>query len=414
MRPGDRVLAVNGLVPRDVVDVRLDAAGPQVEIDVEREGSRLLLVVEKDWDEDLGIEFERADFDRLKTCNNRCEFCFISGLPLGLRRSLYIKDDDFRYSFLYGSFVTLTNLSAAEWSRLIFQRLSPLRVSVHATDVALRRELLGNPAAPSILDQLDELGSHGIRVHAQIVLMPGRNDGPVLERTIADLVARHPTVESAAVVPVGLTAHSHAAHTRAVALEDAAAAIGLVAAAQRRCRRNLGAGVVYASDELYLLAGRPVPSARSYDGYLQLHNGVGLVRLFCDEWKRAARRLPPKVDPPRSVCWGTGALMAPVLRDLAANLEPVGGLTVDVVPIQNSLFGGQVTVAGLLPARDVVGALNGKRYDRMVLPRSMLDAPGQQTIDGWTVGRIAEALDMDVIIATGPRDLLERTLCAAS
>src|SRR5439155_26546651 len=173
LRAGDRVLAVNGAVPRDVIDVRLDAATSHVELDVEREGSRLLIRLDKDPDADLGIEFDSPAFDRMKLCNNACDFCFIRGLPRGLRRGLYLKDDDIRYSFLYGNFVTLTNLSDAEWRRLIFQRLSPLRVSVHATDPDLRRRLLRNPKAPPILDQVDELGPHGIRIHAQIVLMPG-------------------------------------------------------------------------------------------------------------------------------------------------------------------------------------------------------------------------------------------------
>src|SRR5581483_12025843 len=228
-------------------------------------------------DEDLGVEFASAAFDRMKTCNNRCAFCFIGGLPPGLRRSLYIKDDDFRYSFLYGNFTTLTNLSEHEGQRIIFQRLSPLRVSVHATDLDLRREILGNPHAPDILAQIDELAPHDIRIHAQIVLMPDKNDGEHLQRTISDLMARYPTVESAAVVPVGFTTHNQPATMRAVEASDADSAIRIVESAQRRCRRALGVGFAYASDELYLLAGRRLPAHRSYDGYPQYHNGVGLI-----------------------------------------------------------------------------------------------------------------------------------------
>src|SRR5437588_2128019 len=256
VQPGDRLLAINGFVPRDVVDVRLDASVEHVELDLQRDGAPMLVTVDKEPDEDLGIEFERPAFDRMKICNNTCDFCFIRGLPRGLRPSLYLKDDDFRYSFLYGNFVTLTNLSDVEWRRLLFQRLSPLRVSVHATDTDLRRRLLGNPKAPPILDQLDELGAHGIRVHAQIVLMPGLNDGPALDQTISDLVARYPTVESAAVVPVGLTRHSRVKAIRPLEPADAAAAIDTVERHQRTACLALGARFVYAGDELYLLAGR--------------------------------------------------------------------------------------------------------------------------------------------------------------
>lgn len=407
---GDRLLAVNGLVPRDIIDAQMDSAVLSVEMDVDRGGSRLMVSVEKDPDEALGIEFESAAFDRMKTCNNSCEFCFIRGLPPGLRRTLYVKDDDFRYSFLFGNFITLTNLSEAEWRRIIFQRLSPLRVSVHATDPDLRRELLANPLAPPILAQLDDLAAHGIQVHAQIVLMPARNDGPVLERTVTDLAARHPCVQSAAVVPVGLTAYSRVARTRPLVSSDATAAIDLVEEHQRRYRRRLGCGLIYASDELYLLAGRPLPGARSYDGYPQLDNGVGLIQVFRDGWKRAARRLPEAVDPPVTVCWATGALVAPILRELAAHLASVRGLAVDVVPIENSLFGGQVSVAGLIPGRDVAASLSGKRCDRVILPRSMFDADGQRTIDGWTVDDVAGALGVETGIAGSPHDLLERTV----
>ncbi|MPZ14005.1 MAG: DUF512 domain-containing protein [Chloroflexi bacterium] len=410
VQPGDELLAVNGLVPRDIVDVRLDGGGPRVELDLRRNGKNVILTIEKRPDEDLGILFEHPAFDRLKTCNNACEFCFIAGLPRGLRHTLYIKDDDFRYSFLYGSFTTLTNLSEMEWRRILFQRLSPLRVSVHATDPSLRSELLRNPQAPPILAQLDELGEHGIRVHAQIVLMPGRNDGIALRSTIADLAARYPTVESVAVVPVGLTAHARVTKTRPVQPADAAAAIDLVEEWQRSCRRAFACGFVYASDELYLLAGRRLPSARSYDGFPQLQNGVGCVQLFRADWKRAARRLPEAVDPPMAVAWATGRLMAPILQACAADLASVRGLSVEVVSVENSLFGAQVTVAGLVTARDLLDAVSDRGIDRLILPRSMLDAQGQRTIDDWSLQDIAERLRVEAVVGANARDLVEASV----
>ena len=258
----------------------------------------------------------------MKTCNNACEFCFIRGLPRGLRRSLYIKDDDFRYSFLYGNFTTLTNLSEAEWQRLLFQRLGPLRVSVHATDTELRRELLSNPRAPNILEQIDELGAHGIHIHAQIVLMPGWNDGPALEQTLTELAARYPASKVRGRTR-GLTVHSRVQRIRPLTPDDAAAAIDLVERHQRTNRKTLDTRFVYAADELYLLADRPLPGPRAYEDYPQLENGVGLVQLFRDGWKRAVRKLPGAVDPPLHTCWATGASMAPLFDELANDLRRI-------------------------------------------------------------------------------------------
>ncbi len=411
---GDLLLAVNGLVPRDIIDVRTDAATPTVEVQLERAGKRFTIEVEKDPDEDLGLQFEQPVFDRLKTCNNACEFCFIRGLPRGLRRTLYVKDDDYRTSFLFGSFITLTNLSAAEWRRILYQRLSPLRVSVHATDPELRRDLLANPKALPILDQLDELGAHGIQVHAQVVLMPGRNDGAALERTISDLAARYPAVQSMAVVPVGLTAYSRARRTRSLTADDARAALDLIEARQRELRRKLGIGFVYASDEMYLLARRPFPRPSAYDEYPMLQNGVGLVQLFRDGWRRASRRKPAAVVPTFSVVWATGGLIAPFLAELAQDLAGISGLAVEVVPIQNSLFGGEVTVAGLVPGADVVASLGGRDVDRVILPRSMFDAGGRWTIDGWTPREIADQLGVPLTIGSGPKDLFVQTVTRQS
>ncbi|HIC94366.1 MAG TPA: DUF512 domain-containing protein, partial [Anaerolineae bacterium] len=207
LRPGDELLSINGHPLRDIIDYRFYGAEEELELVIRRDGQRLVCLVERGYGEELGIEFVEPTFDGVRHCNNRCPFCFVDQLPRGMRRSLYIKDDDYRLSFLFGNFVTLTNLTEADWQRLAEQRLSPLYVSVHATDLALRRRLLGNPSAPDILQQIGRLGELGIQVHAQIVLIPGLNDGEPLARTVADLAALHPTVQSIAVIPVGLTKH---------------------------------------------------------------------------------------------------------------------------------------------------------------------------------------------------------------
>jgi len=287
LRPGDALLSINGHILRDVIDYRFYGAEEELELVVERGGERIVYEVERGYDQDLGIEFAEPTFDGLRLCNNRCEFCFFKGMPPGMRRSLYIKDDDYRYSFLFGNYITLTNLTEDDWGRLAEQRLSPLYVSVHATDLALRRCILGNTAAPDVIEQLKWLGSLGIQVHAQIVLIPGLNDGQYVTRTVADLATHYPTVQSIAVVPLGLTKY-HRCPLRLYAPEEAKAIIAHISAWQREYRDHQGLNLVYASDEWYLLAGLEVPPAEEYDGFPQLENGVGLTRAGLRDVDRGA------------------------------------------------------------------------------------------------------------------------------
>ena len=412
IRPGDRLLAVDGLVPRDIIDLHYATVSGTVQLTLERDGRRWTTTAQVAPGEDLGLEFETPTFDGIRRCANACPFCFIDGLPAGLRETLYIRDDDYRYSFLYGSYVTLTNLGPADEERICYQHLSPLRVSVHATDLAVRRRLLANPRAPDILAQLDRFGAAGIQFHAQVVLVPGINDGAVLERTIGDLAARYPVVQSLAVVPVGLTRHSHVAGLRTLSATDARDVLAICKRWQRHLRPRLGIGFVYASDELYLLAGRRYPAARSYDDYPQLSNGVGLVPLFVGQWRRVRRRLPAAVSP-RRVLWVCGQAMERALQVVAADCASVQGLEVAVVAVPNAFFGTSVTVSGLLTARDVAAALAGHEADRTVLPRAMFDATGRRTLDDWTLDQLAARLPGQVLVAGTARELLEAT-CAGS
>jgi putative radical SAM enzyme (TIGR03279 family) len=439
VRAGDVLLAVDGLRPRDVIDLGYGTAGAQVvltlrrggavrEVRVERDGvdcgrdtTARGLATERERSEpqrarkheagDLGIDLMAPTLDGIRRCANRCPFCFIDGLPEGMRETLYIRDDDYRYSFLYGGFVTLTNLRPEDEARICYQRLSPLRVSVHATDLAVRRRLLANPRAPDILEQLDRLGAAGIEFHAQVVLVPGLNDGPVLTRTIADLAARYPSVRSVAVVPVGLTRHSHTVGLRTLDRADAAAALAECRSWQRRLRPRLGVRFVYPSDELYLLAGEAFPPPSHYDDYPQLQNGVGLVPLFLTEWRRVRRRLPAAV-PPRRVLWVCGQAMERALGLVAEEMRTVEGLAIEVVAVPNAFFGTSVTVSGLLTGADVARALAGREADRVVLPRAMFDAAGERTLDDWTRAELAARLPGTVYVARTAGELLEAT-CAA-
>jgi putative radical SAM enzyme (TIGR03279 family) len=440
VRPGDQMVSINGHALRDVIDYRFYGAEEELEIIIERDGQRRVFHVERSYDEDLGIEFTAPTFDGIRRCNSQCTFCFIAGMPKGMRPSLYVRDDDYRYSFLFGNFVTLTNLIEGDWQRLAEQRLSPLYVSVHATDLALRRRILGNPAAPDVMGQLQRLGELGVQLHTQVVLMPGLNDGPALAQTVADLAALYPTVQSIAIVPVGLTRY-HRCHLRPYRSDEAGPILDRVSAWQREYRKQHGLNLVYASDEWYLLAGHEVPSADEYDGFPQLENGVGLTRVFLYDWEETRSKvqgstlnlsLPPDHSPAasgvdcsphrakssygikvRKIALVCGTLIAPVLEEVAAEFSQLTGLTVEVIPVVNEFFGPTVTVSGLLTGQDVITALQQRTLegrdlgDVLFLPRTMFDAAGEVTLDDMTPLEIGARLGTRMEIAGAMGELVE-------
>jgi putative radical SAM enzyme (TIGR03279 family) len=328
-------------------------------------------------------------------------------MPQGMRSPLYIRDDDYRYSFLFGNFVTLTNLTEDDWDRLSEQRLSPLYVSVHATDQDLRRRILRSRTASDVVEQLKRLGELGIEVHAQIVLLPGLNDDHHLDRTVADLAALYPAVQSIGVVPLGLTRY-HTCSLRTYGPDEAGSIVDQIGTWQREYRNRLGLGLVYASDEWYLLAGLEVPPAEQYDGFPQLENGVGLTRLLLDEEFEVSDD-ESRVGKVALVC---GTLIAPLLQDMTANLAARTGLEIEVIPVVNAFFGPTVTVSGLLTGRDVVAALRGRDLGEVVfLPRAMFDASGKLTLDDMSVAQIGERLGTRVE-AAGTLGEVVGVLCA--
>jgi putative radical SAM enzyme (TIGR03279 family) len=415
--PGDSLISLGGRTLRDAVDYQFYQAESQIEaVILKGDGLRDAVLFEKDIDEDLGIEFERATWDDVMLCNNNCFFCFLKGLPKGLRKPLYTKDDDYRLSFLHGNFVTLSNLSEADWDRLAEQRLSPLNVSVHATEPALRRKLLGNPRAPDICEQLRRLGSLGIRAHTQIVLTPGVNDGPNLDRSLADLVALYPAVQTVSVVPVGASPklEDWSLARDGITLERpdpdySRALIAQLRPLQQHCRREFGATVVQCSDEYYVSAGVPVPGRYAYDGFSQYENGVGMVRTMLDRWSRTRRRLRKRqVDfSGRRIAIGCGTLAAPLLQDIAAGFSAETGADVHVVPVQNTLFGDRVNVSGLLPGADFARALRSCPADVAILPRPSLDYFGERFLDGMTPRELEGALGRPLAFATQWSEVLE-------
>jgi putative radical SAM enzyme (TIGR03279 family) len=343
-------------------------------------------------------------------CNNHCEFCFIRGLPDGLRPSLYVFDDDYRYSFLWGTFLTLTNLSEADWARIGYQRLSPLNVSVHATDPDVRRRLLNNRRAEPILPQLRRLGGLGVRVNTQVVLCAGINDGACLGQTVAELSELYPSVQSLSVVPVAPTRYSRWKTIRRPTREEAAEAVERCERWQAELRPRLGVGFVYPSDELYLLAGRTeLPPAAAYDGFPVLSNGVGLLRSMLDEWDRLlARAEPAAVCREKRVVWLVGRLAAPALERMAERWAVRAGWRPSVRVVDNRLFGEQVTVSGLLSGADLVRELERLPgdVDDVVLPRGAFAFDGETTLDGLSADVVGAAHPGRVHLASTPAELL--------
>jgi putative radical SAM enzyme (TIGR03279 family) len=390
LRPGDELLSINGRRLRDVIDVQFYAAEERAAFVVRREGQALTVEAERRYGEPLGLDFVDLTFDGIRRCDNRCEFCFVAQMPSQLRTSLYVKDDDYRLSFLTGSYITLTNLSEADWARISEQRLSPLYVSVHATDLDLRRRTLRNPDAPDVMAQLRRLADLGIEVHTQIVVTPGLNDGPHLDASIGDLSGLYPLTRSVSVVPVGLT-RFHRGGCRTHTDAEMRLVFKQVAAWQSRLRQRLGVNFAYLSDEWYLRLGEPVPEADAYDRLDLTENGIGLVRRFLEDWRLETRDWLASISDLQSLTLATSTLFAPLLRSVTG---------AGVVPITNHFFGETVTVAGLLTGQDVVAQLQGRELgDVVVLPAAMFGGPEGQSLDGMWPQEIGEALEREVVLA---------------
>lgn len=357
LEPGDRLCRINGQPPRDVIDYELWCSTEELELQVaDRDGEVVTFEFTKDAHEDLGLTFESELFIPLRTCNNGCLFCFVHQAPPGLRPTVYVKDDDYRLSFLHGHFTTLTNLTEPHYERILDQRLSPLYVSVHASNPALRRQLLDNAKADLGWSYLQRLCAAGIVCHTQVVCCPGVNDGAALNQTLTDIAALGPAIASIGVVPVGLTRFQEHPLMRPMTVAEAADTIDRIAA-HRETLGPVDQGFVYAADELFLNAGREFPGADYYDDFAQLENGIGEARLFVDEAAAVTGDLGRRAARPQRAYLVTGEYGGLVLPPLVAQLGAVSGLELELVVVPNRLFGGNVKCAGLLAGRDVVDAL---------------------------------------------------------
>lgn len=415
IRPGLILREANGVPVGDIIDWKKSLAYSNLLLTLEDEEGRLDTVrVLHPSGSDIGLVFESATVDCLKQCKNNCLFCFVRQMPKGQRNTLYVRDDDYRLSLVFGSFVTLTNVTDEEWQRILREKISPIYVSVHTTNPELRVRIMGNPRAALIMDQLRQLVDAGITVQTQLVLIPGINDGAELERTLSDLHGLYPGVESVAVVPVGLTGHRAGlpdltGYDRAGARRVLDTALGLSA----KTRRRTGSSFVYAADEFFVLAEAAFPSATYYDDFAQLENGVGLCRILQDEFLAELRSIRRRRSNGRNVVWVTGESPAELLRELQRQANLRAGCAVDVLPVKNRLFGGRVTVTGLLCGEDIaeaIGASNAPARTTFLIPEITLR--DSTFLDGMTWNQLIDIFpdyDLDICPIDGS-ELLRRTL----
>lgn len=407
LQPGDLLTSVNGHVIRDLIDARFYLADEKLLLDIEKASGELWeLDIELADSDDLGLEFAHPE---PLLCGNDCLFCYVHQLPRGLRKSLYLKDEDYRFSFLYGAYVTLANITADELQRILDQRLSPLYISVHATDPDVRNHLLGKRVDP-ILPVLNRLVDSGISLHTQIVVCPGINDGPILEKTISDLAALRPGVCSLAIVPVGLTAYRQKLpDLRTPSREEAATVLDMVSHFQKQFLPS-GSRFVFPADEFYLKSGRSFPDAAVYEDFPQLENGVGMIPFFRAEVPQAlclAEELPSV-----TAMTLTGTAFYPELSEFACRLKAASKGILHVVEVRNLLLGEEISVAGLLSGRDILTALEGQVLGSgLLLPDVLLKEGTELLLDDTTLDELSEKLGCVVIpVSASPVGLVEGLL----
>jgi putative radical SAM enzyme (TIGR03279 family) len=414
--PGDRLVSINGERPRDLIDYQFLCADEVLELEILDAAGKLHQVeIEKEIDQQLGLEFASALFDGLMQCNNRCPFCFIDQQPPGLRSSLYYKDDDYRLSFLYGSYLTLTNLSTKEWERIARLRLSPLYVSIHATEPDVRVRLLKNPRAGEILQQLQWFQKQRLQIHAQVVLCPGINDGQHLETTLRQLADFHkgkqPTVASVAVVPVGLT-RFRPAEDELVPVTPAKAAevIAQVQALQAEFSKRYKSTFAWLADEWFLIAGQDLPPESHYEDYPQLGNGVGSLRRFLKEFHQAARNLPEQSAVPRQLTWVVGNAVEQAFAPVVQRLNQIHGLELQLAALSSQYWGQTLSVTGLITGQDILQALQGKDLgDGLLLPSLMLKHGDTRFLDDMTLAELQQKLGVAIaVIEGGAVNLVEK------
>lgn len=399
---GDAILTIDGQTIEDVLDYYYYLERDFIEVEVEtKDGEIVTVEIEKEEDEDLGLVFEEEFMGVYRHCHNKCIFCFIDQLPKGMRSSLYFKDDDARLSFLSGNYITMTNMSEEDLDKIIRYHMSPINVSVQATDPELRVRMLKNPKAVNLLPRLKKLKEGGIVMNAQIVLCKGFNDGEQLDRSILDLLQFRPELRSVGIVPVGLTKHRQGLeHLEKFTKEDAARVIDQVAPWQEKCLQETGSRFIHLSDEFYILAERDLPEEEYYEGYVQIENGVGMMRLFIDEADSVIRTLDPSEKRKGHLSMITGLSASRFIHEIAEKIEAIyPEVKIEVYDIVNHFFGEDITVTGLLTGQDILAQLKGKELGSgLLLPGNLLKADEDILLDDMPLENIAETLQIPVYV----------------
>lgn len=418
IEPGDKILEIDSTPIEDIFDYQFLIQDTYIEVLVQKaDGEQWLLEVDKEFDEDLGIEFENGLMDEYRHCHNKCIFCFIDQMPKGMRETLYFKDDDSRLSFLQGNYVTLTNMSDHDIDRICRYHLSPINISFQTMNPQLRCKMLNNRFAGEALKKVDILNQAGIRMNGQIVLCKGINDGEELEYSIKELMKYIPNLESVSVVPVGLSKYREGLFPlEPFEKEDAEAVLELIHHYQKLCLEKYGSHFIHASDEWYILAEQELPEEERYDGYLQLENGVGMLRLLLDEFhdalkhRRAGEQKEGKREVKEELSMATGLLAYPYIKRMTEELtEHYPGLNIHLYPIKNNFFGERITVSGLLTGQDICEQLQGKPLgSRLLLPQNVLRSGEEVFLDDLTLTQLQGALQVPVnIVKSSGYDFLD-------
>lgn len=421
LAPGDRLISINGHEIEDIFDYQFYAEDTYIEILIEKpDGEQWILEIDKEEDEDLGIEFDNGLMDEYRSCHNKCIFCFIDQMPKGMRDTLYFKDDDSRLSFLQGNYVTLTNMSDHDLDRIIQYHLSPINISFQTMNPELRCKMLNNRFAGEALKKVDRLNEAGIEMNGQIVLCKGVNDGEELAFSIREMMRYIPNLQSVSVVPVGLSKYRDGLFPlEPFTREDAREVLSTIHHYQNESYQKYGNHFIHASDEWYILAGEELPQEENYDGYLQLENGVGMMRLLLNEFEEAVKELQEKISvgtldfSSREISMATARLAYPFIRDMAARMmEMVPGLMIHVYEIRNDFFGEMITVSGLLTGQDLIAQLTGKELgEALYLPQNVLRSGEEVFLDDVTVTEMEKALQVKVdIIKSSGRDFVNAVL----
>ena len=415
IQAGDFLVSVNGETVEDIFDYQFLVNDEEIIILIEKpDGEEWEFEIEKEYDEELGLEFEEGLMDEYKSCRNKCIFCFIDQMPKGMRDTLYFKDDDSRLSFLQGNYITLTNMKISDIKRMIRYRMEPINISVHTTDGALRCRMLNNRFAGDLLEKMNLLKEAEITMNGQIVLCKGINDGVVLENSIRELTAYLPCLQSLSVVPVGLTKFREGLYPlEPFEKEDAKEVLAVIHKWQQYCMETYGTHFVHASDEWYLLADIELPKEEQYDGYLQLENGVGMERLLENEFLEAFLKLEPDSGRKKQITIATGTLAAPLLKKLCGWFrQKFPNIFISVIPIRNDFFGERITVSGLLTGGDIICQLTGKNLgDKLLLPCNLLRSGEEVFLDDVTLAEVKNALQVQAdIVKSSGQDLIKALL----